>query len=256
VELTVVDHALAALAAAGAGVVNAVAGGGTLISFPALVGLGVPTVRASVTNTVALCPGYFGGAAAQREDLRGQRRRVEVLSIAAAFGGLAGSVLLVISPEDLFDAIVPFLVLLACGLLTFQDRIRRALPVRAADANAADAAPSAGLVASVFASSIYGGYFGAGLGIVNLAVLGLLIDDRLPRLNAVKQVISLVTNLLAALFFAFSGKVVWSLAVVMAPASLLGGAIGGRLARRMHPQLMRAIVVVIGVAVAVGFWVG
>lgn len=255
-ELTVVDHVLAGVAAAGAGVVNAVAGGGTLISFPALVGLGVPSVQANVTNTVALCPGYFGGAAAQRDDLHGQRSRVRVLAVAAAAGGLAGSVLLVMSSEKLFNSVVPFLVLLACGLLALQDHIRRALPVRAGGSAAPDAPPSPVLLGAILVSSIYGGYFGAGLGIVNLAVLGLLIDDRLARLNAMKQVISLVTNGVAALFFVFSGKVVWSLAAVMAPASLLGGAIGGRLARRMHPQLMRAIVVLIGVAVAIGFWVG
>jgi uncharacterized membrane protein YfcA len=254
VELTAVDHVLAAAAAVGAGVVNAVAGGGTLISFPALVGLGVPSVRANVTNTVALCPGYFGGATAQRDDLRGQRRRTKVLSIAAAAGGLVGSVLLVVSSEKLFNAIVPFLVLLACALLAFQDRIRLLLPMRVGGSVAPDAPPATMLVAAVFASSIYGGYFGAGLGIVNLAVLGLLIDDRLSRLNALKQVISLVTNGVAALFFVFSGKAVWSLVAVMAPASLVGGAVGGRLARRMHPRLMRALVVLIGLAVAIGFW--
>ena len=112
-DLTAADHLIAAAASVGAGVVNAVAGGGTLITFPTLVALGVPSVRSNITNTVALCPGYFGGAYAQRADLAGRPRRLRVLSVVSAMGGLLGSILLVISPEDLFEGIVPFLLLLS-----------------------------------------------------------------------------------------------------------------------------------------------
>jgi uncharacterized membrane protein YfcA len=260
VDLSAADHLLAALAALGAGVVNAVAGGGTLITFPSLVALGVPSVRSNITNTVALCPAYFGGAFAQRRDLAGQRRRLRVLAATSACGGLAGSILLVISPEDLFEGIVPFLLLLACALLAFQDRLRRLAGIprdggRGGDAAVHDATPSPLLVGGVFLATVYGGYFGAGLGIIVLATLGVLVDETMSRMNALKSTLALVTNVVAASFFVFSGDVVWSLAFVMAPASLLGGAIGGRLASRLHPRAMRMLVIAIGLAVAVKYLV-
>jgi hypothetical protein len=254
VDLSPLDHVLAALAAVAAGIVNAVAGGGTLITFPSLVALGVPSVRANITNTVALCPGYFGGTLAQKDDLAGQRRRLTVLAIVSAVGGLLGSILLVISPEDLFEGVVPFLLLIACGLLAFQDRLRRVVPVHPGS-DGEDRTPPPLLIGGVFVATVYGGYFGAGLGIIVLATLGLLLDDRMARLNALKQAIAFVTNIVAALFFVFSGDVVWSLALVMAPASLIGGAIGGRLASRLNPRVMRAVVVTLGLAVAIKFWV-
>ena len=164
-------------------------------------------------------------------------------------GGLCGSILLVVSSEKLFRGVVPWLLFAACALLGFGDRIKRMLPKRAEVH--ADARPPFTAVAAIFVSSVYGGYFGAGLGIVLLAVLGLLIDDTLPRANALKQGLSLVTNVVAALFFVSSGKVVWSLAAVMAPASLLGGAVGGRLVGRIPPAVLRTIVIVSGIAVAV-----
>lgn len=248
-DLSAADHGLAALAALGAGMVNALAGGGTLLTFPALVALGVPAVRANVTNTVALCPGYFGGAHAQRADLADQRARLRSLAVAAALGGLTGSILLVSSSEKLFRGIVPFLVLGACVLLALQDLIKRHLPARNVEHHE-DPPPPVATVGAVFAASVYGGYFGAGLGIILLAVLGILVDDTLKRTNALKQAISLVTNVVAALFFVTSGKVVWSLALVMAPASLLGGALGGRLVGRINPLVLRAIVIASGIAIA------
>lgn len=251
-DLSAVDHVLVALAAVGAGIVNAVAGGGTLITFPTLVALGVPSVSSSITNTVALCPGYFGGAVAQRGDLSHQRQRLRSLSVVSAAGGLLGSILLVLSPEEVFEGIVPFLLLLACGLLAFQERIRRILPIRP-DAEDPGDGPSALLLGSLFVTAVYGGYFGAGLGIIVLATLGLLIDDSIRNLNALKQAIALITNVVAALFFLFSGDVVWSLALVMAPAALVGGAIGGRLASRLNPRVMRGVVVAIGLIVTVRY---
>jgi uncharacterized membrane protein YfcA len=253
VDLSGVDYVLAALAALGAGFVNAVAGGGTLITFPALVGLGVGAVPANMTNAVALCPGYFGGTVAARRDLDGQRRRLRRLAVLAAVGGLAGSVLLQVSSEELFRGLVPFLILGACGLLAFQDRIRRRL--RPSSDPTVDAPPGPGVSAAMFVTCVYGGYFGAGMGIVTLATLGVLLPDTMPRLNALKQAVTLVTNLVAAVFFAFSGQVVWTLALVMAPTALLGGALGSLVARRIDPRLMRAVVVGVGVAVAVAFWV-
>lgn len=242
------DHLAAAAAALAAGLVNAVAGGGTLITFPVLVALGVPNVHANVTNAVALCPGYFGGTWAQRADLAQQRARARALVLPAVLGGLTGSILLVASSEKLFKSIVPFLILAACALLAFQDAIKKRLPPRRAESRAA---VSPALYVSAFVATVYGGYFGAGLGIILLAVLGVALPDPLPRLNALKQLLSAVTNVCAALFFLFSGKVVWSLALAMAPASLIGGQIGGRVAGRIPPKPLRAIVIAFGVAVAV-----
>ena len=262
VDLGAVDLVVAGAAGLLAGAVNAVAGGGTLISFPALVAIGVPSVQANITNTVALCPGYFGGAASQRADLRPQRHRVPWLAAVSALGGLAGSIILVFTSSDTFDALVPFLIVGACALLVVQDPLRRWLrrsrrPAR--DAGAAAVAgsgtrPSVPLLGGVFLAAIYGGFFGAGLGIMLLAVLGLLLDDALVRLNALKSALALVINVMAALFFLFSGKVIWSAAAVMAVTSLVGGALGGRLATRLKPNVLRAAVVVFGVAVALKFW--
>jgi uncharacterized membrane protein YfcA len=251
-DLSAVDYLLAAAASVGAGFVNAVAGGGSLITFPTLVALGVDSIPANMTNTVALCPGYFGGTLAQRRDLEGQRRRVVAFSAVAATGGLVGSILLTVSSEQLFDALVPFLILGACALLVFQEPIKARLPNRAEET--ADGVPSAGVLAAMFITCTYGGYFGAGMGIVTLAALGILLPDRMVRINALKQVITFVTNIVAAMFFAFSGQVVWTLVLVMAPAALLGGNLGGRVARRMNPNVLRAVVAVIGVVVAVNFW--
>ncbi len=248
IAFTVADHLIAGAAAAAAGAVNAIAGGGTLISFPTLIALGGATrVGANVTNTVALCPGYFGGAVAQRSHLPGQRSRLVRLSIAAGLGGLGGSVLLLATGEAAFTKLVPWLILLACALLGGQNYLRKWLGI----GTRPHGAPSAIAVASTFVVSIYGGYFGAGLGIALLAVLGLVIDESLPRLNALKQVLALVINVVAACFFAGSGHVIWSLVAVMAPASLLGGLAGGKLVNRINPSLLRGAVVTYGTVLAV-----
>jgi uncharacterized membrane protein YfcA len=256
VDISAVDLVLAAVAAFGAGVVNALAGGGTLITFPTLVALGVPAVRSNITNTVALCPGYFGGTYAQRGDLAEQRVRLVPVGLVSGAGGLLGSILLVASSEELFRALVPFLLLGACALLALQERIRAALPPRAAAADDPPAAPSRAVLAGVFVIAVYGGYFGAGMGIVALAALGLALPDRMVRVNALKQYIAFITNVVAAAFFLGSGEVVWRLALVMAPASLLGGNTGGRFVRKLDPRVLRAVVVAVGVVVAVKFWVG
>jgi len=243
------DLAFAGAAAFVAGGVNAIAGGGTLVSFPALVALGVPSLRANVTNTVALCPGYFGGAVAQRDALDDHRGRLRRMLPVAALGGLLGSMLLIVTSEAVFRNIVPFLILTACGLLGFQDSIkRRVFGQRHGHRTPTEAPPL--LLGGVFLASVYGGYFGAGLGIMLLAVLGLLLDGELNKLNALKQVLALTINVLAALFFVFSGKVEWAFAAVMAPASLVGGHFGGTLASRMNAKVMRAVVIVFGVLVA------
>ena len=237
----------AGAAALVAGGINAVAGGGTLVSFPVLIGLGVPSVNANVTNTVALCPGYFGGAFAQRSSLGEQRTRARRLLPAAGLGGLVGSILLVVTSDAVFRNLVPVLILVACALLGFQDGIKRRVFANREHAHH-DAPPI--LMVAVFFSAVYGGYFGAGLGIMLLAVLGVLLDEQLPKLNALKTLLSFTINIVAALFFVFSGKVEWVYAAVMAPASLAGGHFGGLVAGRLDAKVLRGVVITFGVAVA------
>jgi uncharacterized membrane protein YfcA len=249
--LTPEQLALAGLAAFAAGAVNALAGGGTLITFPALAALGLSALSANVTSTIALCPGYLGGSYAQRADLAGQGERLRWVLPAGVAGGLLGAWLLIQTGERLFRDLVPWLLLLASALLASQNRIRAWLLGHAGEERRESGAWAA---LAVGVGSIYGGYFGAGLGVVILAVLGLAFHDSLTRLNATKQMVSLVTNTTAAIFLLFSEHVAWSAVAVMAVAALLGGWAGGRLAGRIRPERLRAIVVAIGVGVAIVYF--
>ena len=228
---------------------NALAGGGTLITFPMLTAVGVPTVAANITNTVALCPGYLGGTVAQWRDLRGHERHLWFLAPAGILGGVAGGILLLNTGETMFRALVPYLILLATGLLAIQDRLRNWLLGRGNGKEAANP-HEAWTAAPVFLASIYGGYFGAGLSVIVLAVLGLVLEDTLTRLNALKQIISFSINIAAALFFLFSGQIVWPAALVMMVGALAGGALGGRLAGKIKPAVLRRLVVTAGVIIA------
>ncbi|MCA9866049.1 MAG: sulfite exporter TauE/SafE family protein [Anaerolineae bacterium] len=244
---------LIALAAVAAGAINALAGGGTLITFPALTAIGVPAVAANVTNTVALSPGYLGATLAQKADILDQRRRLWLL-VPAALGGLTGGLLLLNTSEKLFRDLVPFLILLASLLLAIQEPLRHRLVARNERAGRTGQNERWAAV-PVFLAAIYGGYFGAGLSVIILAVLGLMLDDSLTRLNALKQAVAFVTNITAATLFLFSGQVVWSAAAVMAVGALIGGVLGGRLAGHIQPSTLRRVVVIIGIAIAVVYFI-
>lgn len=248
------DYVWVALAAVAAGAVNALAGGGTLITFPMLTAVGVPAVAANVTNTVALCPGYFGGTLAQWNDLRGQKRRLWLILPAAALGGVIGGLLLLQTGEKLFKELVPFLILLASVLLAIQDPVRAWMTRRMAEGDRGGSLESVTWL-PVGLASIYGGYFGAGLSVIVLSALGLTLEDNLTRLNALKQAVAFAVNVAAAVFFIFSGKVVWAAALVMALGALIGGVLGGRLAGRIKPSTLRWVVIAIGVVVAVIYFV-
>ena len=237
------DAALLAVAGFGAGAVNAVAGGGSLISFPALLAAGYPSVAANVTNSVALLPGYLGGSLAYRRELHGQRGRIRALALTGAAGAATGAALLLVGSERVFDAIVPWLILGACALLAAQPRI-------AAAARARQVRPAIGLHAAVFAATVYGGYFGAGLGIMLLAVLGVFVDDDLQRLNALKGVLSLLVAVVAAVGFALFGPVAWDAAAIIGAACLAGGVLGVSAARRLRAGVLRSVVIAYGVGVA------
>ena len=240
------------LAAAGAGAVNALAGGGTLISFPVLLALGVPPIAANITNAVALCPGYLGATLAQRRNLEGQELRLWVCIPAALVGGIVGAFILVRTQERTFQSLVPYMLFLASLLLAIQDRVRAFVVGRAETAARSTMLLAAALVA---VAGIYGGFFSAGMSVILLAVVALTLDDTFTRLNALKQVLAFAVNVAAAGFFLFSGQVLWSVAVVMAAGALAGGAAGGRMAGRIKPSALRWTVVTIGFLLAIYYWV-
>lgn len=240
---------LLSVAAFAAGAVNAVAGGGSLISFPALVAVGIPTLNANVTNQVAVLPGYLGGSVAYRDELRGQHRRVIPLLATTITGTVIGALLLIISSKQLFDVLAPILVLVAVLLLAAKPWLSRVAARRAGSTGRAH--PGPGLHAANFAASIYGGYFGAGLGIMLLAILAVGLEDSLQRLNALKGLLSLVVAVVAAVFFAIFGPVRWEAAAVMAVASFVGGHAGVGVARRISDETLRRGIIVIGLGVTV-----
>jgi uncharacterized protein len=248
------DLLIAALAAVGAGAVNALAGGGTLISFPVLVAVGVPPVAANVTNAIALCPGYFGATIAQLPNLKGQRAQLLLLIPVAVLGGLAGGMILLRTGERTFTALVPWMILAASLLLAIQEPVKKFVNKRLS--NPAHKHHTMALSAlPIAAAAIYGGFFSAGMSVLLLAVLGLTLDDTLTRLNALKQVLAFSVNIAAAVFFLFSDKVIWPAAAVMAVGALIGGALGGKLAGKLPPAVLRWTVVVAGTCIAVVYWV-
>lgn len=249
-----IDFVFACLAALAAGGVNALAGGGTLITFPILTFLGVPAVTANVTSTVALCPGYFGGTIAQWKDLHGQGDRLWLIVPAGIVGGVLGGFLLLQTGERLFRELVPYLILLASALLAIQNPVRAWLMRRLGEGHAGTGLEKLAWL-PVGLGSVYGGYFGAGLSVIILAALGLTLDDSLTRLNALKQAVAFSVNVAAAVFFLFSGEVLWTAALVMALGALVGGMLGGKLAGRIKPTVLRWTVVVIGVIISIIYFV-
>jgi uncharacterized membrane protein YfcA len=241
---------LALLAGAGfvAGAVNAVAGGGSLISYPALLLTGYNALVANVTNTVALVPGYLGGTFGYRSHLSGQGARIRFLLLVCILGAVAGAYLLVLSSPELFEAIVPWLIIVACALFALQRPLSRFLATRRAEA---EHLRSPIHVGAEFVSAAYGAYFGAGLGIVLLAVEGLFLSDSLQRLNALKSVLSLVINGVAVVYFAVFAPVAWVAVPVMLVSSLVGGQAGAAVAKRLPDWVLRAFVIATGLAVAV-----
>jgi uncharacterized membrane protein YfcA len=229
------------------GGVNAIAGGGSLIVFPALVASGLGTLVANVTNSVALWPGYVGGVVGFRAELAGQRSRATVLSAAAVVGSAVGCLLLLATPASAFDIAVPFLVLFASLLLAAQPRIAAALGRPSPDHRDARRV----LYPAVTVAAVYGGYFGGALGVILVGTLALSVHDTLRRLNALKAVLSLTVATVTVGVFGLFGPVHWAEVGVVAPAALAGGLAGARVARRLNDQVLRWCVVGFGLTVAV-----
>jgi uncharacterized protein len=246
--MTPFDATVIAVAGVAAGTVNAVVGSGTLITFSTLVGLGYDPLVANVSNNIGLVPGGASAAIGFRRELEGQAARVRRLAIASGSGGIVGALLLLSLPSSVFDAVVPVLILLACGLVVAQPRINAWLSARRPER------PQHGgpeLLVGVFATGIYGGYFGAGQGIILIAALGILLSEPLARVNALKNVLASIVNLLASVVFVFGADVDWAIVVLLAAGSILGGQVGATAGRRLPPDAVRVLVVVIGLAAAI-----
>ena len=245
--MSTVDLLIAAGVALLAGGINSIAGGGSLILFPTLVGLGLGPVEANVTNSIAQWPGYVGGVLGFRSEYAGQRSRLVRFGAVAVLGGTAGSVLLLTTPSEAFDTVVPVLVFLASILLAFQPLITKRLK---SHEDAAAHRDPVWLYVALFLATVYGGYFGGALGVILVGVLGLGLG-RLKLANAIKSALSLVTATVTVVVFGFFADVSWEFVAVCAPASLLGGFLGAKVATRIPSTPLRAMIVVFGVAVSI-----
>ena len=246
------ELALLALAGVVAGAVNAIAGGGSLVSFPVLVAIGYSPLVANVTNAVAVLPGYVTGSVTYRHELGGQRSRAIGLAATCGVGALAGAALLLVSPPRLFERLAPLLVLSAVALLAAQPWLTRRVGA-GAEAGAGPRSPRLHLLA--FLASVYGGYFSVGGGLVMIAVLALAIQDDLGRLNALKGLLSLLICLVSAAYLALLGPVAWTAAAAVAVGNGVGSPGGVVLARRMGVRTLRLVVVAIGLGVSAWLFV-
>ncbi len=248
------------IAGVAAGLVNAVAGGGTLLSFPALVWLGRDPIVANVTNTIALWPGSLAGMLGFRRELRGGGRLLLLLAVPSVLGAVAGATLLLHTSSRTFSRLVPWLILFATALFAAQGPIMRALPRSPLDAAGRDDAtgrarsvtPRWALSAALFqfAVAVYGGYFGAGMGIIMLAALGLLGITDIFQMNGLKNALAFAVNAVAAIYFGSYAQVGWADALVLAAGAITGGWGGAAVARRVGREAIRRAVIVIGLAMA------
>ncbi len=247
--MSLLEALLIGLAGLAAGTINSVVGSGTLITFPTLLAFGVPPVTANVSNTIGLVPGSLSGAIGYRRELVGQRPRVLRLATASLAGGLVGAVLLLVLDEGAFEAIVPILVSLGLVLVVLQPRISRWVAQRHA-ALGEDTRGSAGawwVWPAVLGTGMYGGYFGAAQGVLLMAVMGIGIPETLQRLNAVKNVLAMLVNLVAGAVFVFVADVDWKVVALIGAGSLVGGQLGATVGRRLPDTVLRVLIVVVGV---------
>jgi uncharacterized protein len=242
------DIVLLLVAGVAAGIVNAIAGGGSLITFPSLIAVGLPTVDANVTNSVSVFPGYVASVVGSRADLRDQGRRVRAVLPASLVGSAGGCALLLLTPARAFEVVVPFLVLAAAATLLFQDQLRglvghpRALSPRR---------QAITLQVVVFIGAVYGGYFGAALGVMYVAALALVVDEPLRRINALKNVLSASVGLITVIVFAIFAPVHWDDVLLLAPATIVGGYLGAGIARRLPARVLKFLIVIFGTAIGI-----
>lgn len=243
--MTAGDIVLICGAALAGGIVNSIAGGGSLLLFPALVATGLGTVAANVTNSVALWPGYVGTLFGLGSLVKGQARRARELAVVAIVGAAAGCAVLLSTPTRAFNDIVPFLVIGASLLVAAQPTIARRI-------GGEHRTHPRALVVGVGLGAVYGGYFGGGLGVILLAVIGLTVAVPLRETNALKSIVSLIVATVSLVAFAVFGPVHWAEVAITAPTALIGGVLGGRIAAVVNERLLRFAIVAFGLGV--GTW--
>jgi uncharacterized membrane protein YfcA len=232
-----------------AGMINSVAGGGTLISFPSLLALGVPSIQANATNTAALWPGTLSSAVAYSRDTELYHALLLPLVVPSIIGGFLGAFALVVTPPELFDSIVPFLVLFATLVFAFRDQVNRILKTGEGEERVRLRGRVWGFIFQLLVAA-YGGYFGAGIGILMLGSLSIMGLTDIHRMNGLKTILATFINVIAFGFFAVKGLIVWNLAILMAVGAIAGGYVGARAAKRVDPRYIRAFVIVIGLFVS------
>ena len=233
-----------AFAGLAAGAINTLVGSGTLITFPVLIAFGYAPVTANVSNTIGLVPGSVSGAIGYRRELAGQRARVLRFGAMSVAGGITGAVLLLVLPSSAFKAIVPVFIAIALVLTLLQPRLARWLLKREIDLERRGAVL---VPLAVYLTGVYGGYFGAAQGILLLAILGAALAQSLQRTNALKNVLAGLVNGVAGVYFAFAAHVDWGPAAIIACASIMGAQLGARYGRRLPPDALRAVIVLVGV---------
>ncbi|GAA4411046.1 sulfite exporter TauE/SafE family protein [Actinokineospora soli] len=236
------------LAGVFAGGINTVVGSGTLVTFPVLLAVGYPPVVANVSNSLGLVPGSVTGAIGYRRELAGQGKRLVRLGSASLLGGLVGAVLLLVLPPEAFETIVPVLIALALVLVVAQPWLARKLGERQSEVHVHG---SVGLLLAVFATGVYGGYFGAAQGVLLLAIMGILMDESLQRINGIKNVLAAIVNLASGVVFIFIADVAWLAVALIAVGAVIGGLIGAKIGRKLPPAVLRGVIVVVGVAAIV-----
>lgn len=253
--MTLVQAGLLVLAAFLAGALNAVAGGGTFISYPALVFTGVPLITSSATSSVALLPGMLASAGAYRKSLRAERRPLLLQVGIGLAGGLIGAVLLLRTPPKTFALVLPFLLLLATLLFAFGPGMTAHLRQRAPVAARAPWVSQAFAAISLLVFAVYGGFFGGGMSILILALLSIIGMTNIHQMNALKTILNSTINLAAVLTFIVLGAVWWPQALIMMAGSIAGGYGGAAVAQRLNPRLVRGFVIAVGVTLSMYFFV-
>lgn len=236
------------LAGFAAGAINAVIGSGTLLTFPVLLGIGLPPVTANCTNTLGLVPGSFAAVWSLRAGLVGNGRRTAKLAVCSVSGALVGATLLLTLPEDAFKAVVPLLIAGALALIIVQPRLTAAVQRRREEGDAAFREAGPLTLGALLAAGVYGGYFGAGQGIVLFAVLATVIPRDLPRVNATRNLLAGLANGTGAVVFVVTGEVDYLVALLLAVSSATGGTLGAGVTKRLSPTALRAVIVAVGIA--------
>ncbi|MFS8100845.1 sulfite exporter TauE/SafE family protein [Lentzea alba] len=244
--MTVWEAIAVVIAGVFAGGINTVVGSGTLVTFPVLLAVGYPPVVANVSNSLGLVPGSLSGAWGYRDELKGQKSRVARLLPASILGGIVGAILLVTLPDKAFTAIVPVLIVIALVLVVIQPWLNRKLAHKQGHDDGGVL-----LWLGVFAAGIYGGYFGAAQGVLVMGIMGVLVNEHLQRMNALKNVLTAFVNLVAGVMFIFIADVAWLAVLLLAVGSVVGGQIGAKIGRKLPPAVLRGVIVVVGVAAIV-----